>query len=99
MEKNGKEPETCKHRSNFVRNVLLLVLCVVVVAQFAVVAKNFASLNALNIRLNSLEEEKSLGSKPLKSEKHEPSTSRNKRSTDETKFGNAMFQLRRIEER
>jgi ABC-type uncharacterized transport system fused permease/ATPase subunit len=95
MEKNGKEPETYKHRSN----VFLLVLCVIVVAQFAAVAKNFASLNALNNRLNSLEEEKSLGSKSLKSQKHEPSTSRSKRSTDETKFDKAMFQLRKIEER
>ena len=96
MEKNGKEPETYKHRSN----VFLLVLCVIVVAQFALVAKNFASLNALNNRFNSLEEEKSLGSKSLRSEKHdEPSTSRSKRSIDETKLDKAMFQLRKIEER
>ena len=53
MDKNGKEPETFKHRSNFIMKALLLVLCVVAVAQFALFAKNFASLKALNDRLSA----------------------------------------------
>jgi uncharacterized coiled-coil protein SlyX len=62
MDKIGKEPETFKRRSIFLMKALLLVLCVVVVAQFALFAKNFASLKALNNRLNALEEEKILDS-------------------------------------
>jgi hypothetical protein len=99
MEKNGKEPETCKHRSNFVIKVLLVVLCVVVVVLLVVVGKGFASLKDLYNRLNTLEKEKCFDSKAFRSEKHQPGTSRSKRSIDETKFDKAMFRLRKIEER
>ena len=99
MEKNGKEPETSKHRSYFVMKVLLLVLCVVVVIQFAVFAKCFAFLKALNNRLKAVEEEKTLVFKSLRSEKHEHGTRRSKRSIDETEFKKAMVKLEKLEGR
>ena len=99
MEKNGKEPQTNKHRSNLAIKVLLVVLCVVVVVQFAVVAKGFASLNDLKNELNALKEEKTLGLKPWKSEKHEHGTRRSKRSIDEKEFKKAMVKLEKLEGR
>ena len=45
--KNEKHPKTSKHRSYFVMNVLLFVLCVAVVVLMAVVVKRFASLKDL----------------------------------------------------
>ncbi len=106
MEKNGKELKTSRNRSYFVMKVLLLVLCVVVVVLFAVVAKGFASLKALNKtlkalnkRLNAMEEEKSLGFKSLRSEKHEHGTRRSKRSVAEMEFKKAMVKLEKLEGR
>ena len=99
MEKNGKEQECSKHRSYFVMKVLLLVLCVVVVVQFAVVAKGFASLKALNNRLNAMEEEKTPGFNPSRSEKHEHGIRRSKRSIDEMEFKKAMQKLEKLEGR
>ena len=96
MEKNGKEPQTSKHRSNLVIIVLLLVLSVVVVVQFAVVARNVASLNALRKKLNAKEEEKTLGLKPWRSENHEHGTRRSKRSIDETEFKKATEKLQKL---
>ena len=99
MEKNGKEPQTNTHCSNLVIKVLLVVLCMVVVAQFALFANNFASLKALNNRLNALEEQKSSGLKPWRSEKHEHGTRRSKRSIDEKEFKKAMGKLEKLEGR
>ena len=99
MEKNSKEPETSRNRSYFVMKVLLLVLCVIVVAQFALFANNFASLKALNNKLNAMEEEKTLVFKSLRSEKHEHGTRRSKRSIDETEFKKAMVKLEKLEGR
>ena len=99
MEKNGKELKTSRNRSYFVMKVLLLVLCVVVVVLFAVVAKGFASLKALNKRLNAMEEEKTLVFKSLRSEKYEHGTRRSKRSVDETEFKKAMVKLEKLEGR
>jgi biopolymer transport protein ExbB/TolQ len=99
MEKNGKEPETFKHHSNFVMKALLLVLCVVVVVQFALFAKNFASLKALNNRLNALEEEKILDSKSLRINPHEHGPRRSKRGTEETDIKKAMIKLEKLEGR
>ena len=96
MEKNGKEPQTSKHRLNLVIKVLLVVLCVVVVVQFAVVARNVASLNALSNKLNAMEEEKTLGLKPWRSENHEHGTRRSKRSVDETEFKKAIEKLEKL---
>ena len=90
MEKNGKEHGTSMQRSYFVRKVLLLVLCLVVVVQFVVIAKGFSSLNN---RLDAMEEEKTLGSKSLTSEKHEYGTTRAKRSTDDTDIKKALIKL------
>jgi biopolymer transport protein ExbB/TolQ len=79
--------------------VLLLILSLTVVVQFAVVAKNFASLNAVNNRLNTLEE-KSVDCESLKpKEEDEAGLKRSKRSTDEVTFKKAMLQLRKVEER
>jgi cytoskeletal protein RodZ len=92
MEKNGKEPETFKHRSYFLIKVLLIVLCVVVVVQFALVAKGFASLKALSNRLNALEEEKTLpGFESPRSEAR--GTTRSKRSTEGTDLKKALLKL------
>ena len=99
MEKNGKEAETSKHRSSFVTKVLLLVLSVVVVAQFALFAKCFASLKALNNKFNALEEEKTLDFKSLTSERHEQGTRRSKRGTDETDIKKALVKLEKLEGR
>ena len=96
MEKNGKEPETCKHRSNFVMKVLLLVLCVVVILQFAVTARNAVSLKDLNNKINALEEEKTFGSKSLRNEKHEHGSKRIKRA-DETDIKKALIKLEKLE--
>ena len=63
------------------------------------VPKNIASLKDLDNRLNALEEEKALGFKSLRRENHKSGTTRSKRSTYETKFDKAMFQLRQIEDR
>ena len=100
MEKNDKEPQTNKYRSNLVIKVLLVVLCVVVVVvQFAVAARNVASLNDLKNELNALKEQKTLGLKPWKSEKHEHGTRRSKRSIDEKEFKKAMVKLEKLEGR
>ncbi len=99
MEKNGKELKTSRNRSYFVMKVLLLVLCVVVVVLFAVVAKGFASLKALNKRLNAIEKEKTLVFKSLRSEKYEHGTTRGKRSVDETEFKKAMGKFKKLEGR
>jgi biopolymer transport protein ExbB/TolQ len=101
MEKDSKEYANAhnKNRSYFIMKVLLLILSLIVVVQFAVVAKGFASLNVLNNRLNTLEE-KSVDSESLKpNEEEEPGLKRSKRSTDKLEFKKAMFQLRKIEER
>ena len=99
MEKNGKELKTSRNRSYFVMKALLLVLCVIVIAQFALFANNFASLKALNKRLNAMEEEKTLGFKSLRSEKYEHGTRRSKRSVAETEFKQAMVKLEKLEGR
>ena len=96
MDKNGKEPETFKHRSNFIMKALLLVLCVVAVAQFALFAKNFASLKALNDRLGAIEEN-ILDS--LRINPHEHGPRRSKRGTEETDIKKAMIKLEKLEGR
>ncbi len=101
MEKNGKakESRTYKERSIFVIKGLLLVLCLVVVVQFAVVAKAFASLKAVTKRLDALEKEKILGSKSLITEKSEHGGRRAKRSTNETDIKKALMKLKKLEGR
>ncbi len=79
MEKNGKEPQTNKHRSNLVMKVLLAVLCVVVVVQFAVAARNVASLNDLKKRAERSERAKDFGPKTL--EKRETRTQNKTKQT------------------
>ncbi len=98
MEKNGKEHATSKRSSNFMMKVLLTVLCVIVIVLLAVVAKAFASLKAINIRLNALEEEKTLGFKSLRSEEHEHGKRRSKRGT-ETDIKKALIKLEKLEGR
>jgi flagellar biosynthesis/type III secretory pathway M-ring protein FliF/YscJ len=97
MEKNGKEAETSKHRSYFLVKVLLLVLCVVVVVQFAVIARNVVSLKALNNKFNAVEEEKDF--KSLENENHESRTTRSKRGTENTDIKKALIKLEKLEER
>jgi biopolymer transport protein ExbB/TolQ len=99
MEKNGKEAETCKHRSYFLMKVLLLVLCVLVVSQFALIAKCFASLKALNNKLKAVKEEKSLDFRSLKSETQKHGTRRSKRGTAETDLKKALIKLEKLEGR
>ena len=82
MEKNGKEHTTSKRSSNFLMKVLLIVLCVIVIVLLVVVGKDFASLKAINNRLNALEEEKTFGFKSLRSEEHEHGKRRSKRGTE-----------------
>ena len=84
MEKNGKEHTTSKRSSNFLMKVLLIVLCVIVIVLLVVVGKDFASLKAINNRLNALEEEKTFGFKSLRSEEHEHEHGkrRSKRATE-----------------
>ena len=98
MDKNGKEPETLKHRLNFILKALLLVLCVVAVAQFALFAKKFASLKALNDRLGAIEEN-ILDSKSLRINPHEHGPRRSKRGTEETDIKKAMIKLEKLEGR
>ena len=98
MEKNGEDPETFKHRSNFVKKALLLVLCVVAVAQFVLFAKNFASLKALNDRLDAMEEN-ILDSKSLRINPHEHGPRRSKRGTEETDIKKAMIKVEKLERR
>jgi sulfite exporter TauE/SafE len=98
MEKLGKvaEPETRKPASTFVMKLLLFALSVIVMIQFAVVVKNFASLNALNKRLDAIDEEKALSSKSLLSENEYPSR-RAKRSTHhETDVKKALAKLENL---
>jgi flagellar biosynthesis/type III secretory pathway M-ring protein FliF/YscJ len=97
MEKNGKEPETFKHHSSYFANALLLVLCVVVVVQFAVIARNVVSLKALNNKVNALEEEKDF--KSLENENDEHRTTRSKRGTENTDFKKALIKLEKLEGR
>ena len=97
MEKNGKESETCKHHSSFLVKALLLVLCVVVVVQFAVIARNVVSLKALNNKFNALEEEKDF--KSFENESHEHRTTRSKRGTENTYFKKALMKLEKLEGR
>ena len=99
MEKDGKEQENSKHRSYFVMKALLLVLCVVAVAQFILFANNFASLKALNNKLNAMEAKKTLVFKSLRSGKHEHGRRRSKRNIDEMEFKKAMVKLEKLEGR
>jgi biopolymer transport protein ExbB/TolQ len=99
MEKSGKTAETCMDRSNFVIKLLLLALCLIVAAQFVLFATNFASLKALNNRLNAMEEEQILDSGSLRKEKREGGTRRSKRGIDETEFNRAMVKLQKLEGR
>ena len=84
MENPGKvaEPGTRKSDSTFVTKLLLFVLCVIAIIQFAVVVKNLASLNALNKRLDAMDKEIALQvSKSLINE-NEHASRRAKRSSD-----------------
>lgn len=67
MEKLSKatEPEARKPGSNLAMKLLLFLLCVIVMIQFAVVFKCFASLKAINSRLEAVENEKGVSSKSL----------------------------------
>jgi cell division protein FtsL len=82
MENNSKEHVIKKRSSNFLTKVLLTVLCVIVIVLLALIAKAFASLKAINNRLDALEEEKTLGFKSLRSEEHERGKRRSKRGTE-----------------
>ena len=101
MEKNSKEhaDKHKKQRSTRVLKVLLLTLSLIVVVQFALVAKGFASLEALSSRLTTLEENSARDKALNPSENHEPGPRRSKRTTDKHTFQKAMLQLRKIEER
>ena len=99
MEKNGKDIELCKSRSNFVMKALLLVLCLGVAAQFALFAQNYASLKALNNKLNMIEEERNLDIEFLRSNKREDGARRSKRSINKIEFNKAMVKLEKLEGR
>ena len=99
MEKNKKESKTSTHRSHFVMKVFLFVFCVAVVVLLAVVAKCLASLNDLNSRINTLEEEKILNLKFLRRENHDQETRRSKRGIDEAEFNKVMIKLEKLEGR
>ena len=79
--------------------VFLLVFCVAVVVLLAVVAKCLASLNDLNSRMNTLEEEKILNLKFLRRENHDQETRRSKRGIDEAEFNKVMIKLEKLEGR
>jgi biopolymer transport protein ExbB/TolQ len=98
MEKDSKKhADACENRSYFIMKIILLILSLIVVVQFAVVAKCFVSLKALNGRLNSLELNNNSLRPCDKVEEHDPR--RSKRSIDQATFKHAMFQLRKMEER
>ena len=100
MEKNSKEhADMYKQRSTRVLKVLLLTLSLIVVVQFALVAKGFASLEALSSRLTTLEKNSARDKALNPCENDEPGPKRSKRSTDKATFKKAMLQLRKIEER
>ena len=99
MEKNGKDIELCNNRSNFVMKALLLVLCLVAAAQFALFAQNYASLKTLNKKLNAMDEERNLDIEFLRSKKREDGTKRSKRSINKIEFNKAMVKLEKLERR
>ena len=101
MEKNGKECETSKHRSYFAMQVLLLVLCAVVVFQFVLLVKCFATLNNIQNQLNTRRVEgKSSSYRIPRSEDHGHRTSRIKRGTDQTiSITKALIKLEKLEVR
>ena len=70
----------------------------VAVAQFALFAKNLASLKALNDRLGAIEEN-ILDSKSLRINPHEHGPRRSKRGTEETDIKKAMIKLEKLEGR
>ena len=95
MEKHGKatEPETRKQSSSLMMKLLLFVLCVIVMIQFAVIVKCLASLKAMNSRLEAVENEKNANSKSLITENEHP-LRRAKRSIDnETDFKKELAKL------
>ena len=96
MEKNDKGHDTSKKHSNLVIKILLVVLCVVVVVQFAVIAKGYATLSN---RLNTLEDKASLGIKSVRSQKDDDGPRRNKRETVETDIKKALTKLEELEGR
>ena len=96
MEKNGKESESCNDRSNFFLKAFLLVLTVVIVVQFIVIGKGFASLNA---KIRSVDEEKTWAIKSLRNDATKSGTRRSKRGTDETAIKKALLKLDKLEER
>ena len=99
MEKSGKDIELCNNRSNFVMKALLLVLCLVAAAQFALFAQNYASLKTLNKKLNAMDEERNLDIEFLRSKKREDGTKRSKRSINKIEFNKAMVKLEKLERR
>jgi hypothetical protein len=82
-----------------VQSIKIMKMLRIVLAQFALFAKCFASLKALNNKFNALEEENTLDCKPLKSERHEQGTRRSKRGTEETDIKKALIKLEKLEGR
>ena len=95
MEKLGKveEPETRKPASTFVMKLFFFALSAVVMIQFAVVVKNFASLNALNKRLDAMDEEKALLSKSLTRENVQRPRRAKRSSDNETDIKKELLKL------
>ena len=98
MEKNDKEPETVNHRSTFIMKAILILLCMVVVIQFALIAKGFISLKALNNKVNDLEKEKYLKLKSTINEEQDGKR-RMKRGTVNTDIKKALIKLEKLEGR
>ena len=96
MEKNDKEPEIVSHRSVFIMKAILILLCMVVVIQFALIAKGFTSLKALNNKVNDLEKEKYLKLKSTINEEQEHGKRRMKRGTVNTDIKKALIKLEKL---
>ena len=99
MEKNDKQPEKVNHRSIFIIKAILILLCMVVVIQFALIAKSFTSLKALNKKVNDVENEKYLKLKSTTNEEQEHGKSRMKRGTVNTDIKKALIKLEKLEGR
>ena len=93
MEKSDKEYRESKHQSSLFHKIFLVSLCVVVVVQFVVMSKSFATVNN---RLNNLEDESPLKSKSLE---HDYGPGRTKRHADESDIKKALTKLKRLEKR
>jgi hypothetical protein len=97
MDKSENKHSTNEHRSKFCVKLTLLVLCVIVAVQFALIAKCFDALKDLNNKFHVLEKKYTTGSKPLRTGTHQQGLERRKRSSEETEYNKLLVKPQHVQ--